>query len=501
MAGWFHSHEKAAYRTINTGLLICMVLFGAKQFLGIGVPGVAHFIVAIIVVGGLTAVNHMTVRGRGFCLSILFIIFCAGVAAGSVENPAYWKSFFLWLTGRGTVPREWATGYGLLQTALIAAGCYLVQIFFEKMPGLKMGAAAILLGILIFCLLARRELSHFGMAFIICFLLLVWAEWVQEHWEKKRVKDRGFQAHTFWILPFMTLYLLLLIIVPAPKDPYDWTWAKTVYHQIRDSFHACTQNIKWGNKEGFGMAFTGFSREGDLGGDLQEDAREIMRVRIQPSSEGYLYLTGTVYDTFDGREWSQMQQGYAGAVFLDTAQTLYAVRDYDRHYQSDYMKEVKVSIRYEDFNTGYVFAPLKVWDLASGDSNRRVFGQRGQVKDPDDTVGDGILRWNGQKGYGTEYELRYFRMNAGQPQFDLFLETAGKTDEINRAVWNEVMRESETHSGQVFTIQNREDYRRAVYELYLGDTGLREMSLSEELKSYLEEILEGTETDVGQLYR
>ena len=131
-----------------------------------------------------------------------------------------------------------------------------------------------------------------------------------------------------------------------------------------------------------------------------------------------MYLTGMIYDTFDGREWSRKEQGYENEVFLDTAETLYAVRNSNERYQRDYLKEIRVTVRYEDFNTGYVFAPLKTWDMedASG-------------ADADIVCEDGVLRWNGRKGYGTEYSLRYFAMNTGQPQFELFLEEAVRPEE------------------------------------------------------------------------
>lgn len=505
----FHSYAKAVYRTVNAGLLVCIILLSAERFLGVGKPGIEHFIVAFIVLGFLTAINHMTARGRIFCLSALFLLVCAVVAAGSTGNPGFWQCFFPWLAGRDGAPEEWVRGYGLLQTALLSAGCYLVEVLFEKLPAVKTGAAAFLLAVLIFCLLSRQDLNRSGMAFLLCFLLLTWEEWVQKHWEKKQVKESSFQIHTFWMLPFFALYLVLMLVMPAPEEPYDWRWIKTVYHRLQESIHTYTQNIKWGNREGFGMAFTGFSQGGDLGGNLQEDAREIMRVRVQPSSVGYLYLTGTVYDTFDGREWSQGPQEHAGAVFLDTAQTLYAVRAYDRHYQSDYLKEAKVNVQYEDFSTGYVFAPLKTWEVEEGNPEGGIFGQRGQAKSLDDACGDGVLRWNGQKGYGTEYELRYFRINGGQPQFDLFLEAAGKTAEINEAVWREVVKECEIRSGRVFTVQDREDYRKEIYAHYLGeadlgDAGSRavspgEVKLSAELESCLREMVEGAETDVEKL--
>ncbi|MCM1212962.1 MAG: DUF3488 and transglutaminase-like domain-containing protein [Lachnospiraceae bacterium] len=503
MIEWLRSHshgshglqEKAAYRAVNACLLVCMALSGTGRFPGIGEPGAVHFAAAFVVLGVLTAVNGMTVRGKALCLTALFLML--GVLAGFTGGMDFWRSFLPWLAGQGAATQGWEMWYGMLQTGLLAVGCYLAQILFEKIPALKAGTAVLLAGVLIVCLLSRWEVSRPGMAFMLCFLVLTGVEWIQKHWEKKRIRENGFQAHMVWVFPFFALYLVLLLLMPAPEEPYDWMWVKRAYRQLQESIHTWTQDIKWGNREGFGMSFTGFSQEGALGGDVQENTREIMRVQVQPPSVGYLYLTGMVYDTFDGREWSRTRQGGADGVFLDTAQALYAVRDYNDNYRNDYLKEVKVNIRYEDFRTGYVFAPLKVWGLEVGSSNG-TFHKTGQEKILEDACGDGMLCWNGQKGYGTEYELRYFRMNAGQ-QFDLFLEEAGKTGNVDEAVWKEVMKECERRNGQTFTLQDRADYREEIYGLYLGDGDFIKENLSVGLEKYLEEIMAGAETDVEKL--
>lgn len=483
-----HFNEKAAYRVLNACLLACMILFGAERFLGIGEPDRMHVVVALAVLGVLAGINYMTVRGRIICLSVLFILLCAAMAAGSGVSVIFWQSFFPWLLGRGSAPGEWELGYGLLQTAMLAGGCYLLQILFEKVSLLKDGAAVVLSGILVFCLLTGREMNHFGVAFLICYVLIVWEEHVQRHWKKRRGKRGGYEAHTFWILPFLALYLILLAVMPVPEKPYDWKWAKNIYHQLKEPFLAYIQNIKWGSREGFGMTFTGFSRESSVGGDIHENSREIMHVQVQSAAVDYLYLTGAVYDNFDGRGWSRTQEGYNDAAFLDTAQTLYAAMNYNRQYQGDYLKEIKADIRYGDFHTEYVFTPLKIWGLVKVNSR----------KGSDYVCEDGTLRWNGQKGYGTEYELYYFGMNAGQPQFDLFLEEAGRAEmenpEVNREVWEAVMTECEKRVGRVFSLKDRDDCKKEIYERYL-----EQVRLSEEMEDYLGKIVADAETNVEKL--
>lgn len=483
MKGGIRVNEKAFYRVANAGLLICMVLFGAERFLGIGGLDIMHLIVAFAVVGIMAGINYMPGRGRILCAAAVCVLLCAGLAAGPAGTPDFWRSFFPWLVGRGAAPPDWQAGYGLLQTALYAAGCYLVQILFGKLPPLRTVAAVSVSCLLAFCLLSGREMNRWGVAFMACFILIAWEEGIQKRWEKRR-KRYGSPAHTFWILPFLALYLVLLAMMPVQEEPYDWLWAKNMYNRIKESVLAHTQNIRWGGREGFGMAFTGFSGEADLGGDLQEDMGEVMQIRVWPASIKTLYLTGAVYDSFDGRGWSLTGGGCGDAALLDTARTLYAVKNYNGLYQQDYLKEIRVDIRYGDFLTGYLFAPLKTWSLEEGEDGGS----------PDYVCRDGALSWNGKRGYGTEYRLRFFGMNAGTPQFALFLEEAAGEEGTAREVWEEVMAQCARHGGRTFTPEDLEEYRQEVYGLYLGQVGL-----SEEMEAYLEEITGSAETDLEKL--
>ena len=171
MKRWIHSREKTLYRAVNAGLLICIVLLGAESCLGIDRPGMRHFIVAFAVLGMLTVMNGITVRSRVICLAVLLVLLCAGIAADPAGSLAFWRTFLPWLTGKEKALQEWVQVYALLQTAMLSAVCYLVQVLFDRLPVLKVGVAGFPLGILIFCLINRREVNHFGMAFMVCFLL------------------------------------------------------------------------------------------------------------------------------------------------------------------------------------------------------------------------------------------------------------------------------------------------------------------------------------------
>lgn len=495
------SNEKAVSRVVNAGVLAGVVLLGGQGFLGTGELGRVHLLTALAVLAVSAGLNFMAARGRSLCLAVLLALFVTGLwVAGIEDSIAFIGGFFPWLAGRGAASEVWRQGYGLVQTGFLTGMCYLAQVFFEKLQTLKRTAGILTFLIMVFCLLTRRELNHYGVAFQLVFCVIVWTEWIQGRWKKERRQGSSREAHTLWIMPFLILYLVLLAVTPAPEKPYDWQWAKNIYQRLRENILIYTRNIKWGNREGFGMAFSGFSRDGELSGEVREESGQIMRIRAGRDALGNsgenIYLTGRVYDTFDGRGWYQNRQGSSQEIFLDTAETLYGVRNYNEKYQRDYLKEVSLEIRYEDFNTGYVFAPLKTWSLET-----------------DYVWADGSLGWTKQKGYGTEYTLHYFRMNAGQREFDRFLEEAGNNGRISGKtqaageegeeegeqkrggeIWEEVQRECERRNGEIITWDDILHRRKEIYENYLG-----EVRLSPEVRGCLKEITQDAATDLEKL--
>lgn len=491
------SREKTVYRVLNAGILAGMILPGWQSFFGAGELGLAKLSVALVTLAAFSGLHFMAARGRGFCLSALSAVFAAGALAACMGDGAMAvEGFFSWLAGRGAAAgREF--GYGLVWTGFLTGMCYLAQLLFEKLWTLKAAAGMLAFLAVAFSLFGRRELNRYGVAFWLVFCVIVWTEWIQGRWRKRRSPGSGREAHTLWIMPFLAAYLALLAIMPAPSEPYDWQWAKNVGGWLRESVLTQASKIKWGGREGFDMAFTGFSEEGGLHGGLREEAERIMRVRINwnafGNARGNLYLTGKVYDAFDGRGWSQKWQGQDGAAFWDTAETLGAVRRYREERPLDYLREASLEIRYEDFSTEYAFSPLKTWRVGGAEQSAYA------------CVG-GSLRWTRQKGYGTEYTLRYFRMNAGQREFDRFLEEAGSGSQGNIQSAGEsrekdsgealagALMECEPWNGGVVTEDDVLRYREEIYENYLG-----EVKLSPEVSGYLREITKDAQTNVEKL--
>lgn len=472
-------HEKGIYRTINAALIICMELFGGGAFLGIPELSWLHVLTAAAVLALFSAILFLEKRGRILCvLGLLLCLSAAFLAAGPEKSLPFLGSYFLWLIGKGGAWAEWALGHELLQAAALAAIGYLAQILFEKVPVLKAALAGTLLAGLILCLFAEVELPHAGVVFLLCYIVMVYAEWIQDHWVK--VRSGSPRAVMPWLAPFLALYVLLSVLMPAPRDPYEWRWVKNAYNQIREVFLTYTQGIRWGNREGFDLTLSGFSEDGRLPGDIRKESREIMTVRMRDGRLSNVYLTGMLYDTFDGRQWLQTYQGPPQAAFLDAMETRAALRKYTAAYARDYLYQTRLEIRYEYFNSGYLFAPLKTWSV----------DMRGRA---DYACKNGWLVLDRRRGYGTEYALTYFQLNGGQDEFYRFIDFSRETEETEED-WQEMLREYESLTGEAVSYDSVGAYRQEISEHYLQN-----VPLSEEVSAYLSRITAGARTDTEKL--
>ena len=476
-ANILHRNEKKIYRMINALLLACAVLFGGSRFLGAGELTPAHLAAALAVLGLWAAMTSAGARGRILCLFAALACLCTVmISVGGNTFLSFFRGYFPWLMGGGAGEEEWALWYELVQTGILTGLCCLPQVLYEKIPLLKAGTALLFLAGLVFCIFTQTKLTYPGVVSVMGYLVLVYAEWVQSRWEKVRGTRTGTQM--LWLAPFLAGYLLLMAFMPVPEKPYEWKWAKNLYQRLRDSFLVYTQGITWGIGEGFDMSLSGFSEDGELGGNTGHSAREVMQVRIENGRVSNLYLTGMTYDTFDGRQWTQEYEGDSQTVFLDAAETFCAVYNYNERYLKDYLDQMRIRIRHEYFNTGYVFAPLKTYEIDGGREAEYAFE-------------GGNLTWSRRRGYGTEYRVKYEQLNIGQEEFYRFLEAGRSAD---TAVWEEALQKYNRGREVPVSLSELEEYRGRIQEEYLGG-----VLLSPEAEGCLERITGDAGTDVEKL--
>lgn len=468
---------KALYRAANGAILACICLF--NHFFGISDVTWKNILVLFAVLALFVGISFLPAKGKGWCL--LLTVICLGVPVfltGLRTSFIYLQTYFQWCMGYRIMQVRWLDSFQLVQTAVVTTASFLLQILSERFKYLKYALAFICADGMLFCLLAERPLTHMGVVVMLFYIVTVYAEWLQERWKKAR--DGNTKKQMLWLSPFLMSYFLLMSIMPAPETPYSWQWAKDIYSQVRESFLEMSQNIFRGGHEDFDMSLSGFSdNNGELGGGVRENDREVMYIQTKSYLVTNVYLIGKVYDTFDGRQWLQEYHDNEEERFIDTMETLYAVRRLDDKYEKDYLKETNLRIRYEFFNTGYVFAPLKTGNIKGSDSDLNFSFEGGD------------LLLEEKKGYGTEYDVEYYQLNAGAALFDQLLEAH---EEHDQELWETIAGEYERGIGRKLTWDAVEAHRRLIYDNYLND-----VTLSKEAESYLSEITKDAETDLERL--
>ena len=474
----FHLNEKGFWRFINAVILSSIGLFGAGKFLGVAEVRAIHVVAAWLAVTWLFILNYAAARGRILCMAAGIIISLgAGAALGIHNYTLFIRSYVSWLLGRFSWREEWVTGYEIFQVVFLAVVCYLVQILMEKYFQVKAAVLFLVFSGLLFCLFTERELSHVEVSFILCYIAIIFVEWTQAGWEKE--KGRGIHAYMLWLTPFLALYFLLMMLMPVPDGPYKWQFVRNIYEQFRESFLEISQNIARGGQEDYDLSLSGFTESGELEGVLGRDDREIMTLESGTPLMTNVYLTGKVYDTFDGRQWLQLNEDTSKERYMDTAETLYALRRYEKNYEQDYLSRVRLKVNYRYFHTRFLFAPLKTWMLEQ-EGAKMSFTESG-----------GTLLLDGAKGYGTEYEAVFYQMNEGQAAFNQFLEEKQEPDE---EILEELLQDVHAITDENIRAEDLESHRQKVYNNYL-----KEITLSEEVRDLLASVTEREETNLDKL--
>lgn len=454
--------EKNISHLIHASLLVCIVLLGAGNIAGIGRPGIPHFLCAFFVIFLLTGILLLPIKGRLLSLLFITVFLCITVlTAGLQQSLLFMRNYFSFLTGNGGYITEWTFGYELLQVVFISLLCFFLQLIFEKYYPCKAFSCALLFSGLLFCLFTKKTLSHAGVVFALFYVVLTCVEGIQLKWKKTKNKDS--KAHMIWIMPFLAVYFILMLLMPAPKKPYDWQFVKNAVYRIKESFLSLTQNLFQNENDDFDASLSGFSEDGNLSGNVTRDDLEIMTIQGEDSLRTNVYLTGKVFDTFDGRQWTQENHDTSPDYLSDTAQTRSAVQVFNKDPMRDYLYRTTLSIRYRFFHTSYLFAPLKTENITK--ESRTL---------PLDHDGSSLL-FDKKAGYGTEYEVTYYQLNVDSEAFYHLLESASD------------LPASETG----------EDNKQYVQKIY--DTYLDEVPLSNEVKGYLEEITKGADSDLDRL--
>lgn len=375
------------------------------------------------------------------------------------------------LVAVGVIFTEWQLDDIQTKVILMVVGCYLLQMILEKYPTITDILTLFLAAGLVVCMIQKLDVSH--MEVVLCggYIVLGALEGIQRRW--KKVRQGSDREYILWILPFVGIYMTCLLLTPVQEEPYDWQWAKDIYNNIHDRLVIWSQSWDKNREDDFDTALAGFSEDGYLVGSLLENDKELMTLQGTQGVVTNLYLAGKVYDTFEGRQWTQKacEDVLPG---MDTVELLYAVMKYDEEAYEDYIYRAGLGVCYEYFRTEYLFAPLKV----------------AEIEDCEYVVSGSNRMFPEAKGYDNRYRLSYWQMNLDHPCVYEMLETNLPEDE---EMWNLVL-ERWGYDKNVYTQEALREYRRNVHAQYSSD-----VELSDKMRDWIMEVKEQETSTIQKL--
>lgn len=474
------------YRLLYTGTFSVAVLFGFSDLVGIPDVNWKHMTVLLVSAAVFSAVCLLNGRQWIYAAILGFFVFLfLFLSIGSERCLMFFGGVLDLPFSRGEIPVEEQIYIELGRIFLLTAACHLMQLLPEKNIYLRIASADIIGGWMLY----MQRVPKVGVVFFVLYIGLIVTEWTR--FCRKKMKNGNARAYVLSILPFLVVYAALLSFMPMQEKPYDWQWAKDIYRSAEEKITMYAENIGNIGSEYFGETTGGFSEEGGFFPDILQNSRQLMTLGIGRQKKMPVYLTGKVFDSFNGREWEKLRENRSGIrnesrddiaqseKVLDVIETVCALESYAGSDARNYYKNIEMDISYRYFHTNYLMAPSKTWGIE--DKDKRVkYHQEGT-----DFVFDR------KAGYGMEYALRFCRLNMNREELYGFLEWSGNEDAEYLETWTAISRQ---YVGKRISIEELYAYRETVKEKYLPET-----DIGPEAEEWLAFMTADAVTDVEKL--
>lgn len=463
------------FRLLYAGIFLCAVSLNFSVFLGISAVTWRHMSVLFAALIALLLFQNVKGRIRLQLAGLLGIILILCMFFGSTSKWLFFfkKVWYLPLEAEtaGTGERIYAEYAWVVLMAL--AGC-LLYLLMEKYFALKLAAvlalACRMAGVLFWGWQGGKE----GTAFTLLFMVVVLEDWVQIKWEK--VKGENASKFLLGIMPFLAVYLCILLVLPVIEKPYDWQWAKALYQKTSEKLTEYTENLFHIGQEDMDLAMSGFSEKGSLFAGIQSENRELMKIKTGYDGGTALYLTGKIFDSFDGHDWQSRDGEDQDNRLMDVLEMSYALSRYANDDKWKYFKTNQFEMTYQYFHTDYLLAPSKAWEIKEENSGYHVKGEN--------------LLFDRNAGFGTNYSLKFSQLSMSREEFTDFLQWNGEESEDE---WEKL---SLQYTQSKISIEELYAYREEIKEKYAQKT-----EISPEVQDWLLQHTAGAATAEEKLQR
>ena len=445
--------------TLGAGLLSIL-----SRPLGLGKAGFILFVVELILVGLFALIKNSKVTGKLVSIGVLssYIIFVLILSNYNRVNQKEYNAFkLLWL----------------LCIALLA---FLLGEVLSYVRAIRIVASILSFASLILFTVTKYEVGKVYAVAVFTLIILTVASEIQKRWKKHG--DTDMKKHMVYISPFIAITVLLLLITPYSREPYKWPVVKTTYRFIARTVQDIRIKASIDKKKDYAVSMLGFSEEGSISGEVKDSNDRVLTIYGIPEETSNLKLAGKNFSHFNGREWEETDKSDAPDAMLDSIGFYASLNDYTDD-PGRYLRWEKMYIRYITMNTDYVFAPSK------------SVVKKSTFKIPSYNIkydGADIL-WPETRSYKTGYYIVYLLVNSDSEDFVRFIEE-GK------------IASKETYEDCLDEFGVAGDYKCS-YDSYLKhsenikDIYAEEVVLSDDLRAYMDKLLEGAMSDYEKLLR
>ena len=405
-------------------------------------------LLSVMLSGQYAGIPEHSFSGSCFCLIFtLFLILLRNMKRKERLLSIGIAAFFLaglFLAAGAESRQLFLTDYfWIIRIAGISAAAFLAGILMNRNIWIRRAAAA---AVLVYCIAEAARGRTVGKEpfSLICLMLLVrFAEEIQRTWKKSGVPEM--KGHIVRITPFLLAVCLSVYAAPAPDKPYDWQFAKDLYHSCVTLANRIYGSIMHPEDD---YAAMGFSDKGSFASRLGTNDEDALFIQADRTSLRDFRLVGSISNEFTGREWLFRSGQANDPRIMDTMETVSAVRQFAPSDRTDYLQ--KADLHYENrfYNTHYLFSPSKIKLEATKEANYGISEQNGSI------VSKKKLK------YLDTYTVYCYELNYANPKIAELLTQA---EQVREEEWKQTVSAEKLQNQPGYSFADYQEYRRGIY--------------------------------------
>lgn len=309
---------------------------------------------------------------------------------------------------------------------------------------------------------------------LLFFLLIIMVTEIIQKWHRSDIAG-GYSTDVVYLLPFIAVFMVAFMLIRIPSKPYDWHQFWNAVNAVKKGTVNASEYIEWKFSTNSTFADVGFSDSAKLRSGIISNPSRELTVEIKKNAPEVLYITGKVFDTFDGQQWYSKYDDNARDRMLATMELRCALKSHDSDNLTDYVAYKNVKFQYITAKTPYLFVTPNAVVDDNFMSNTKTHEE-----------GYNIM-FSGNNSFKIKYNLDYYDINSTSPGFIHFLNSPIT---IDKEKWGKIQSEYMLNKTPGYSFEDLDKYHKAIRQYYLEN-----IEISEELKSYLANIIDKDMTD------